>query len=67
MPVNYKKLFHIMIEKNISSPELQRNCGFSGNILTRLRRNEYVSLQTLEKICLELNCKLDDIIEFTKY
>ncbi|WP_295996788.1 helix-turn-helix transcriptional regulator [uncultured Veillonella sp.] len=67
MPVNYKKLFHIMIEKNISSPELQRNCGFSGNILTRLRRNEYVSLQTLEKICLKLNCKLDDIIEFTKY
>ena len=67
MPVNYKKLLHIMIEKNISSPELQRNCRFSGNILTRLRRNEYVSLQTLEKICLELNCKLDDIIEFTKY
>ena len=64
MAANYKKLFHLMIEQNISSPQLQRLCGFSGNILTRLRRNEYVSLETLETICKKLNCKLDDIIEF---
>ena len=64
MAANYKKLFHLMIEQNISASQLQRLCGFSGNILTRLRRNEYVSLETLETICKKLNCKLDDIIEF---
>ena len=64
MAANYKKLFHLIIDQNISAPQLQRLCGFSGNILTRLRRNEYVSLETLETICKKLNCKLDDIIEF---
>lgn len=64
MAVNYKKLFHLMIEKDITGPQLQKTCGFSGNILTRLRRNEYVSLETLETICIHLNCKLDDILEF---
>ena len=64
MAANYKKLFLLMIEQYISAPQLQRLCGFSGNILTRLRRNEYVSLETLETICKKLNCKLDDIIEF---
>lgn len=64
MAVNYKKLFHLLIEKELSTAQLQKMCGFSGNIFTRLRRNEYVSLETLETICKQLNCKLDDIIEF---
>ncbi len=64
MAVSYKKLFHLMIEKGISSPQLQKKCGFSGNILTRLRRNEYVSLETIEILCRHLNCKMDDILEF---
>lgn len=64
MAVCYKKLFHMMIERGISSSQLQKNCGFSGNILTRLRRNEYVSLGTIEKLCRHLNCKTDDILEF---
>ena len=64
MAVSYKKLFHLMIEKGISSPQLREKCGFSGNILTRLRRDEYVSLETIEAICCHLNCKMDDILEF---
>ena len=64
MAVCYKKLFHLMIENNISSPQLQKQCGFSGNILTRLRRNEYVSLETLEILCKKLGCKSDDILDF---
>ena len=64
MAVSYKKLFHLMIEKDISSPQLQKQAGFSGNILTRLRRNSYVSLQSIEIICRVLDCKIDDILEF---
>jgi DNA-binding Xre family transcriptional regulator len=48
MGVSYKKLFHLMIEKDISNVELQRRAGFSGNILTRLKRNSYVSLESIE-------------------
>lgn len=64
MAVSYKKLFHLMIEKDISNVELQRRAGFSGNILTRLKRNNYVSLESIETICRVLDCKVDDILEF---
>ena len=64
MAVSYKKLFHLMIEKDMSNVELQRRAGFSGNILTRLKRNNYVSLESIETICKVLECKVDDILEF---
>lgn len=64
MAISYKKLFHLMIEKDISNVELQRRAGFSGNILTRLKRNSYVSLESIETICSVLDCKVEDILEF---
>lgn len=66
MAVTYKKLFHLMIDKNISNAELMEKAGFSANIITRLKRNYYLSLDTIEKICLALNCGVDDILEFTQ-
>ena len=65
MAVTYKKLFHLMIDQGKQPSELTEIAGFSANILTRLRRDEYVSLESIEKICLSLNCKVDDILEFT--
>lgn len=64
MAVTYKKLFHLLIEKGIQPAELTEQAGFSANILTRLKRNKYISLDSIEKICLALNCKVDDILEF---
>lgn len=64
MAVRYKKLFHLMIEKDITAPQLQKHAGFRCNIFTRLRRNSYVSLQSTETICRVLECKIDDILEF---
>lgn len=64
MAVTYKKLFHLLIDRGIQPSELTEKAGFSANILTRLRRDQYVSLDSIEKICLALNCKADDILEF---
>lgn len=64
MAVSYKKLFHIMIEKDISNVQLQQYAGISGNVITRMKRNGYVSLESIESICRVLNCKVDDILEF---
>lgn len=64
MAVSYKKLFHLLVDKDISNSEFQKTAGFSGNIMTRMKREQYVSLESLEKICLVLNCKVDDILEF---
>ena len=38
--------------------------GFSANIVTRLKRNNYVALDSIEKICYVLDCGVDDILEF---
>lgn len=64
MAVSYKKLFHLMIDKNISNAKLMEQAGFSANIITRLKRDNYISLDTIEKICNTLHCGVDDILEF---
>ena len=65
MAVTYKKLFHLMIDRGISNAELMEQAGFSANIITRLKRDNDLSLDTIEKICRTLNCGVDDILEFT--
>lgn len=64
MDVNYDKLFSLLQEKNMTNVELQKQAGFSANIITRIKRNEYIRMQSIEKICKTLNCKVDDILEF---
>ena len=64
MAVSYKKLFHMLIDRDISNAQLQKMAGSSANITTRLKNNTYVSLESVEKICRVLNCKVDDIVEF---
>jgi len=62
--ISYKKLFHLMIDNGMTNAELMEKGGFSANIITRLKRNNYVSLDSIEKICKVLNCGVDDILEF---
>jgi DNA-binding Xre family transcriptional regulator len=64
MGVSYKKLFHILIDRDISNAQLQQMAGYSANITTRLKNNTYVSLESIEKICRILDCGVDDILEF---
>lgn len=64
MSVEYIRLFEKMDKGRISGTELAKRAGISGNIMTRIRRNEYVSLESIEKICNALECKIDDIVEF---
>ena len=64
MAVSYKKLFHLLIEKDMTNAQLQQQAGFSANIITRLKRNGYISLDSIESICRVLHCGVDDILEF---
>ena len=65
MAVSYKRLFHLMIDKGVTNAELMEKAGFSANIITRIKRDNYISLDSIEKICKTLNCGVDDILEFT--
>lgn len=64
MSVRYKKLSHVLVERNITHSQLQRMVGYSANITSRLKKDEYVSLETIERICQKLECTVDDILEF---
>ena len=64
MAVTYKKLFHLLIDKGMTNAELMEKAGFSANIITRIKRDNYISLDSIEKICKTLNCGVDDILGF---
>ena len=61
MAVCYERLWD---KKNMKKIELQHRSGISGNILAKLGRNEYISMQSVEKICGTLNCTIDEIMKF---
>ena len=64
MAVCYDKLFHMMIDKRMTNSQLMAKAGFSANIITRLKKNEYISLESIEKLCIAMECRVDDILEF---
>ncbi|MFR8712643.1 MULTISPECIES: helix-turn-helix domain-containing protein [Lachnospirales] len=64
MAVSYIKLFHMMLDRKITNVQLKDMSGVSANIITRLKRDEYVSIESIEKICKALGCGVDDILEF---
>lgn len=64
MAINYDKLFHMMIDRKITNVQLKDMAGVSANIITRLKRDEYISIESIEKICKALQCGVDDILEF---
>ena len=59
MAINYDKLFHMMIDRKITNIQLKDMAGVSANIITRLKRDEYISIESIEKICKALQCGVD--------
>lgn len=66
MAVNYKKLWKLLLDKGINKTELVKLTGLSTDVIANIGKNEYVSLKSLEKICLALNYNIEDIVEFNK-
>ena len=66
MAVRYNKLFYMMIDKDMTNAQLKNKAGFSANIITRLKSDEYVSMESIEKICEVMDCGVDNILEFFK-
>lgn len=66
MAVSYDKLFKILQEKGIKKIELLKKLKLSSATIAKLSKNEFVSLEVLEKICQCLNCNIEDIFEFVQ-
>lgn len=64
MAVQYNKLFKMLIDKKMTNAELAEKAGISANIITRLKHDQYISMDSIEKICNTLHCGVDDVLDF---
>jgi Predicted transcriptional regulator len=64
MAVNYKKLWKILIDKNMTKYDLHIKSGISTSTISKMSNEKYVSLEVLERICNVLDCEIGDIVEF---
>ena len=64
MAISYNKLWKLLVDKKMSKADLRKAAGIAPNTMTRLRRDEEVTLSVLSKICSTVNVDIGDIMEF---
>lgn len=64
MAICYKKLWKLLIDKEMQKKDLRLAAGLSTNVIAKLGKNENVSTEVLGKICKVLQCEITDIMEF---
>ena len=65
MAISYKKLWKLLIDKDMKKRDLQHLAGVSSASITKLGKNENVNTEILQKICIALECNISDIMEMT--
>ena len=63
MAISYKKLWKLLIDKDMTAVDLRHATGIAPNTMTKLRRDEEVSMTVLVKICTALNANIGDIMD----
>ena len=63
MAVTYKKLWHILLDRDMKKKELCEKAGISSASVTKMGRNGHVSTEILVRICTALDCQIEDIME----
>ena len=66
MSVSYKKLWKLLIDKNLKKKDLESLAGVSHYTINKLNKGENVTTDILGKICKALGCNVDDIMEFVE-
>lgn len=66
MKISYKKLWILLVEKDISQATLRKDLNIASGTMTKMRRNEEVALSVLLRICEYLDCNIGDICEAVK-
>lgn len=63
MSVSYKKLWKLLIDKDMKKKDLCAQAGISSASVTKMGKNGHVTTEVLAKICTALNCSIDEIME----
>lgn len=64
MAISFNKLWKLLVDRKMSKADLRRAAGIAPNTMTKLRRDEEVTLTVLYKICVALEVNIGDIMEF---
>lgn len=64
MAISYNKLWKLLVDKKMSKADLRKAAGIAPNTMTRLRRDEEVTLTVLNRICSTLEVDIGDVMEF---
>ena len=65
MATSYNKLWKLLVDKKMSKADLRKAAVIAPNTMTRLRRDEEVTLSVLNRICIVLDVNIGDVMEFT--
>jgi putative transcriptional regulator len=63
MAISYKKLWKLLIDRDMKKKDLQQAAGISSTSITKLGKNENVNTEILQKVCVALQCDISDIME----
>lgn len=66
MKMNYNRLWKLLIDKNMKKSDLRKTAGVSASSLTKLGKGENVTTDVILKICVALDCRVEDIMEVVK-
>lgn len=64
MAWSYAPLWKLLIDRNMKKTDLLETSGIYSQTLAKMGKNEAISMDTLEKVCTALNCRIEDIVEF---
>lgn len=66
MAISYNKLWKLLIDNEMTKVQLREVTGMGPGTLSKLSKNQRVSMEVLERICKELDCNLGDIVDYIK-
>jgi len=66
MGVSYKKLWMLIIEKDLKKSQVRQMAKVSASTFSKMSKNEYVALDVLVRLCIALDCELSDIVEIVR-
>ena len=66
MKISYKKLWHLLLDKNMKKADLKRVTGISTATIAKLDKGQNVTTDILVRICKALDCDLNDIMELSR-
>ena len=66
MKISYKKLWHVLLDKNMTKQDLRKVTGISTTTVQKLTKNESVGIDIILRICEKLDLQIDDVVEFVE-